>query len=174
MEDFLTLTLGESMSNFSGLSKTERIQIWLDRLQQYARSGQTINEFCQLHQISMASFYQWKRRLAPGVPMNRQNRSKTSPRRMGTRSAAVSIGTKSPAWKTGMTRHGFTELVVSNSTSRSVLPSSTAPARVNLPGGITIDLGSQAELVSLIVDRLVAQSLVAQSQAIAHPAEASL
>jgi hypothetical protein len=45
---------------------------------------------------------------------------------------------------------------------------------VNLPGGITIDLGSQAELVSLIVDRLVAQSLVAQSQAIAHPAEASL
>lgn len=78
-----------------------------------------------------------------------------------------------------MTRHGFTELVVSNSTSRSVLPSSTAPARVNLPGGITIDLGSQAELVSLIVDRLVAQSLVAQSlvaqsQAIAHPAEASL
>jgi hypothetical protein len=29
---------------------------------------------------------------------------------------------------------------------------------VNLPGGITIDLGSQPEVISLIVDRLIMQS----------------
>ena len=117
------------------LPKSERIQMWLDRLNRFAESQLTAAEFCHREQISLPSFYQWKRRLSPRVNRPRQSRNRRSnsrPVRPGTCSAD---GTE-----------GFTELLVKPI-------SSSAHAR--LPNGITIALGDQPEVAQLIVDRLL-------------------
>lgn len=35
---------------------------WTRLIQQHEQSGLTIAEFCQLHEVSTASFYQWRRK----------------------------------------------------------------------------------------------------------------
>lgn len=37
---------------------------WLDRLRRFARSKLPVSEFCRREQVSQASFYPWRRRLA--------------------------------------------------------------------------------------------------------------
>jgi hypothetical protein len=111
----------------SRMTKTDRIQFWLDRLNRQAASQQTVAVFCGHEEISVPSFYQWKRRLAPRVdspPERRKTKRGASPR--------------------------FTELVVG---------SASASAQASLPGGITISLGTQPEIASLIVDRLLQHAL---------------
>jgi hypothetical protein len=39
-------------------------QLWIERLDRFAVSGQTTAQFCASEGISVASFYLWKRRLA--------------------------------------------------------------------------------------------------------------
>lgn len=66
----------------SQMTKTDRIQLWLDRLSRQAASHQTVAEFCGHEEISVPSFYQWKRRLAPRVdspPKRRKAELATSP-----------------------------------------------------------------------------------------------
>ena len=46
------------------ISKSERIEIWLDRVRRHSESTQTIAQFCDAEGVSAPSFYQWKRRLA--------------------------------------------------------------------------------------------------------------
>lgn len=41
-------------------------QQWSDRLRRFERSSLTVAEFCQLEGYSVASFYQWCRRLRAG------------------------------------------------------------------------------------------------------------
>ena len=51
----------------SRMTKPARIQLWLDRLNRHATSRQSVAEFCLHEEISLPSFHQWKRRLAPRV-----------------------------------------------------------------------------------------------------------
>jgi len=39
---------------------------WLDRLRRFARSKRSVAEFCQREQVSVGSFYQWRRKLHDG------------------------------------------------------------------------------------------------------------
>jgi transposase-like protein len=44
---------------------------WFDRLQRFTRSKVSVAEFCRSEQVSVASFYQWRRKLtgsSPGLP----------------------------------------------------------------------------------------------------------
>ena len=41
-----------------------KVQLWTERLERFARSGQTVVQFCQAERVSQPSFYQWKRKLA--------------------------------------------------------------------------------------------------------------
>jgi hypothetical protein len=41
-----------------------KVQQWTERLERFARAGQTVAQFCQHERVSQPSFYQWKRRLA--------------------------------------------------------------------------------------------------------------
>ena len=115
----------------SRISKSERIALWLDRLNRYACSELTVAEFCQLEQISSASFYHWRRRLSPQVKSPSQPQGNFQVSHAASRSAAG--------------QPPFAELLVNSATS----------AQAMLPGGITISLGTQPEIVSLIVDRLL-------------------
>ena len=118
------------------MTKPERIQLWLDRLNRHAASQMTVAEFCQLDEVSLPSFYQWKRRLSPRVETKSKRRKLRRPRQSRSKPAIT-------------VQQGFTELV---------FKSSQEPARVSLPGEITISLGTQPEIASLIVDRLLAHA----------------
>lgn len=50
-------------------SNPELFRQWQDRLRRFEDAGLTVAEFCQLEGFSVASFYQWRRKLAqqPGA-----------------------------------------------------------------------------------------------------------
>jgi transposase len=43
-------------------------QRWVERLARYPHSGQTVTAFCSAEQVSVPSFYSWKRKLADAHP----------------------------------------------------------------------------------------------------------
>jgi len=47
---------------------------WLERLRRFSRSEVSVAEFCRREQVSVASFYQWRRKLngsSPDLPVGR-------------------------------------------------------------------------------------------------------
>ena len=63
----------------SSLSKSERTARWLDRLNRFSQSDQTVANFCTSEDISVPSFYQWKRRLRPSVDIARPASKRPKP-----------------------------------------------------------------------------------------------
>lgn len=59
-------------------SNPSKVQQWRQRLERFAQSGQTVVQFCQAERVSEASFYQWRRKLAPQVSQ-KSSRAKSSP-----------------------------------------------------------------------------------------------
>jgi hypothetical protein len=115
------------------MTKPERIQLWLDRLNRHSASQLTVAKFCEREEVSLPSFYQWKRRLSPRIETATKRRRSRRPRQSCSQPALAD-------------QQGFTELVIQ---------SSQATASVSLPGEITISLGTQPEIASLIIDRLL-------------------
>ena len=122
----------------SRLTQPDRIQLWQDRLNRQVASRLTVAEFCQREAVSVPSFYQWKRRLSPRIESSTRHRRSRQPQQ--------SLGNPAVAQQPR-----FTELVLHGSPTTACV---SLPC-VSLPGGITISLGSQAELAALIVDRLL-------------------
>ncbi len=113
-------------------SSAARLELWRQRLQRYGSSGQTVAVFCQQEHVSVPAFYYWKRRLAESPATTTKPSATASVNRIGS-------GTDS----------GFTELLVRED---------SVAARAQLPGGITISLGCNPQIATLIVDRLLRQS----------------
>jgi hypothetical protein len=67
-----------------------KVQQWRQRLERFAQSGQTVTQFCQAERISEASFYQWKRKLAPQA-------STASPDSKSARPAFQAVAITSPS-----------------------------------------------------------------------------
>ena len=112
----------------SRFSKSKRIRIWLDRLNRFASSDQSVASFCQSEGISAPSFYQWKRRLAPSIDPPKP------PRR-----SAAQQGDRLP--------RGFAELIVTDRTA--------AGAAISLPGNILIQLGDHQAIAATIVQQVL-------------------
>jgi hypothetical protein len=55
-----------------------KVQLWAERLERFAQSGQTVVQFCQVERVSQPSFYQWKKKLAQQASQPSSN-SKSSP-----------------------------------------------------------------------------------------------
>ena len=54
------------MGRFDVVSKPD---VWMRRIQRFSRSRLTVAEFCEREDVSVAAFYQWRRRLvALGQP----------------------------------------------------------------------------------------------------------
>ena len=45
-------------------ASAERLALWQERLGRFTRSPMTVAEFCRREKVSVASFYQWRRKLA--------------------------------------------------------------------------------------------------------------
>jgi hypothetical protein len=101
-------------------------RLWRERLGRFARSGKTVAAFCSAEQVSVPTFYHWKRRLAaePGRRRNRRAGSSSS----GNRVAGSSSGSRAraflPVWIEGAT---LAELELPNG-ARVRIPSSELAA----------------------------------------------
>jgi len=54
-----------------------RRRMWKERLARFARSGKTVAAFCSAEQVSVPTFYQWKRKLAAKVVRRRSRRAES-------------------------------------------------------------------------------------------------
>jgi hypothetical protein len=59
-------------------SRPVKVQQWVERLERFAQSGQTVAQFCQDETVSVPSFYQWKKKLADQASQS-SSRAKSSP-----------------------------------------------------------------------------------------------
>lgn len=107
-----------------GTNSAKRQQ-WVERLERFQKSGQTVKAFCQAERVSTPSFYHWKRKL--GETTGRGRARPTSKRAPSTAFKAVRV-VPSPA------AHGVT---------------------VRLGTGIVMDLGQDAETIERVVGQLL-------------------
>lgn len=109
-------------------SRRERAAVWRERLRRYEDSEQTVAEFCHAEGVSVASFYQWRRRFAQ--PSKRSPVSQSSSRRSTT--------TPSPA---------FQQVVLSGG----------AVVAIELPSGVRVEVpAQQVPLVRAVMAELLA------------------
>lgn len=43
----------------------EKVKLWRERFRRYAKSALSVEEFCQGEEVSAATFYHWRKKLAP-------------------------------------------------------------------------------------------------------------
>ena len=110
-------------------SSPAKLREWTERLKRFAKSNQTVVDFCSAEAVSQPSFYQWKRRLAPAA------RTKT---------AKVRRGSKKPANPSPRFQPVF------------VTPREDAVSvRIRLPDGAVIELGEDILMIEKVVDQLL-------------------
>lgn len=63
-----------------GVSRVETRRRWQELLGRFESSGLTVARFCQAEQISVASFYQWRRRFREALPSGAHGSTTTTPR----------------------------------------------------------------------------------------------
>lgn len=100
------------------LSRSDRISLWLDRLNRFSQSSHSVASFCAAESISAPSFYQWKRR---------RRRRVERPKPVACRRKPASAPAR------------FVEMEI-----RPV----AGCIRVSLPGNVTIELGDRLDAVA--------------------------
>jgi hypothetical protein len=50
-------------------SATPLTQLWQSRVDAWQQSGLSVRQFCEEHQLAVASFYQWRRKLSASLPV---------------------------------------------------------------------------------------------------------
>lgn len=106
------------------------VQQWMERLDRFGYSGQTVAEFCQAEGVSQSSFYDWKKKLVGG---NRGRGGRTS---RGRKSKSV-----------------FKPVQV---TPTIGLQQNTT---IRLADGVEIELGNNLQVVDLVIQSVVKQVL---------------
>jgi transposase-like protein len=105
---------------------------WAERMQRYAKSDQTVSEFCRSESVSLPSFYQWRRKL-----------------RTNGRGREASEGKRSRHFGDSSAFHPI-RLSVGNV---------VGGASVRLPNGIVIELGTNPAVVETIVAQLLSHAV---------------
>lgn len=55
------------------MSSPELVQEWRERLEDYAQSEMTVQEWCDFNRTTIHQYYYWRRRLAKPAPQNTAN-----------------------------------------------------------------------------------------------------
>ena len=53
----------------AGHQTVDRIEYWREQVAQQERSGLSVKEFCEAHEVTEQSFYVWRKRLQKQSPM---------------------------------------------------------------------------------------------------------
>ena len=113
------------------LDASNKTQVWTDRLRRFTTAGLTVVQFCQQEQVSVPSFYQWRKRLTPRIETQHDGN------RRSTKSTAIARRDQPVAFAEVQVQHRVTS------------------AKALLPNGVQICLGEQPEIIAVIVDRLI-------------------
>ncbi len=128
-------------------SNSSKVQQWMDRVERYRQSGQTVSEFCRKEGISTPSFYQWKRKLASRPDNGGQARSNADRSSQADRASQQGQSTQRQSDSTS-TGSGFESV--------ELLPTSgSSGTTIRLPNGIEIEVGSDLRVIDLLVKQLL-------------------
>jgi hypothetical protein len=130
-----------------------KLQAWMERIDRFRNSSQSVARFCASENVSQPSFYHWKKRLS--TLNNQSGRQSTSTK---TTAAGNHSTVKATAAKTTTNRNGRT----TRSESLTFQPVQITPplsdpqnTTIRLPGGIEIQVGSDLRVVESIVKLLL-------------------
>ena len=110
---------------------------WEQRFRRFENAGQSVSEFCLGEEVSPKSFYRWRQKLG-GLP----------PRKAGRR---VGRGTKT------IDQAQFQPVVV------AAREQDIVGARIRLPNGVEIELGSDARVIEKLFAQLLHTSMGADA-----------
>ena len=130
-----------------------KVQQWTDRLSRFRRGGQTVAAFCQSEGVSEASFYLWKRKLAP--PAERTGKRSTSSEATSSEATSSEPTSSGPA-SSRPTCSGLAFQTV------ALVSTSASATTVRLPRGIEIELGTDLRVIEAIVKQLLAEPAAAE------------
>lgn len=127
-----------------------KLQEWMERIDRFRNSNQSVARFCASENVSQPSFYHWKKRIS------------TLNDRVGRRSTKTMVAgnstAKTTAAKTTTSNNGRT----TRSESPAFQPVQITPpasdsqsTTIRLPGGIEIQVGSDLRVVESIVKLLL-------------------
>lgn len=122
-----------------------KLQEWMERIDRFRNSSQSVARFCASENVSQPSFYHWKKRIS------------TLNDRAGRRSTKTTVAGNSTA-KTTTNNNGRT----TRSESPAFQPVQITPpasdsqsTTIRLPGGTEIQVGSDLRVVESIVKLLL-------------------
>ncbi len=127
-----------------------KLQEWVERIDRFRKSSQSVARFCASENVSQPSFYHWKKRISTLNDQVERQSTKTT--------AAGNSTAKTTAAKTTSRRNGRT----TRSESSAFQPVQITPplsdpqnTTIRLPGGIEIQVGSDLRVVESIVKLLL-------------------
>jgi hypothetical protein len=110
---------------------------WTERLERHRRSGQSVAEFCRAEQISIPSFYQWKRKLLRST--NRKSAGRGG-------------------------RHGRSRVAAAKFKRLRIVPSCSIPAAtIRFGHGVVMEMGSDPQVIEKAIDQLLSHTLTVGS-----------
>ena len=122
-----------------------KLQEWMERIDRFRNSSQSVARFCASEKVSQPSFYHWKKRIS------------TLNDRVGRRSTKTTVAVNSAA-KTTTNRDDRTtrsELPAFQPVQITPSPSGPQNTMIRLPSGIEIQVGSDLRVVESIVKLLL-------------------
>jgi len=106
-----------------------KVKLWTERLERFDESGQSAVEFCNGEGVSVASFYQWRRKLSRTVNGGQRKRRRTRGRQRSTPTAFQPIHVVRPDQQGGVT--------------------------VRFSDGIAVELGSDLAIIQNVLGQLL-------------------
>ena len=132
-------------------SNPVKVQEWVDRLTRRGESDGSVAQFCEAEGVSVASFYQWQRKLRDAAV---SKDTKT----LAAGSAGRSSASRASASGAGGTnrRVGFQAVdVTSAGALTGALGSSAAAVTVCLPGGIQVQVADNLPAIQAVMRELM-------------------
>ena len=116
---------------------------WEERFWRFANSGMSVISFCDVEEVSVASFYRWRKRLAGDLHVS-ESETGVSP--------------------------SFQRVEVTSRASAVGLASSTRATKIRIAGGVEIELGTDVDVDEVLASvlRLVVAPKLSHSD---HSAE---
>jgi len=118
-----------------------KVQQWTSRLERFKNSELTVARFCQDEGVSIASFYQWKKKLAERHDAGRRPVAKSKGR-------AVAADRETPSQRSGDGGAFQTVQLIQGSGLE-------AGVTLRLPGGVELALGDNFPVIEMVVEKLL-------------------
>ena len=127
-----------------------KLQAWMERIDRFRNSSQSVARFCASENVSQPSFYHWKKRLSTlNDQVGRQSTKTTAAGNSSAKVTAARTTTSSNGRTTRSESPAFQPVQITPP------PSGPQSTTIRLPGGIDIQVGSDLRVVESVVKLLL-------------------